>query len=59
VQVRRVALIPHELSVESGELTVIGHLRRRAVLAQNAALVEALDRGEGVIVVERELEEVG
>lgn len=49
----RVALIPHELTVESGELTSIGDLRRSVVLARNAALVAALDRdvGDGPVIV--------
>jgi long-chain acyl-CoA synthetase len=47
LQVRRVVLIPHELSIEAGELTRIGHVRRTAMLERNAALVAALDGGPG------------
>jgi long-chain acyl-CoA synthetase len=60
LHVRCVALIPHELSTEFGELTRIGHVRRAALLEHNAALVAALDGGPDdglVIAVDRELAE--
>lgn len=43
-QIRRHAILPRPLTVESGELTPTGKLRRRAVAENRAALVDTLYR---------------
>ncbi|MEM1345220.1 MAG: AMP-binding protein [Pseudomonadota bacterium] len=52
-QIGRFILLPEELSPEDGLLTRTGKLRRTAVAARFARLIEALDAGQSEVVLEQ------
>ncbi|SIO28363.1 long-chain acyl-CoA synthetase [Rhodovulum sp. ES.010] len=59
LQIRRFVLVPEELGTENGFLTPTGKVRRHAVTARFAALIEGLYAGQSEVMLETDATEEG